>query len=80
MAGSPLVPPMVTQMLSVGEETGKLTAILEKLTSFYTREVDNAVVTLVSIIEPLLMIVIGLGVGVVVASIILPMYKLAGQF
>ncbi len=80
MAASPLVPPMVTQMLSVGEETGKLTAILEKLTSFYTREVDNAVVTLVSIIEPLLMIVIGLGVGVVVASIILPMYKLAGQF
>ena len=79
-AQSPLVPPMVTQMLAVGEETGKLTSILEKLTAFYTREVDNAVTTLVSVIEPLLMVVIGLAVGVVVASIILPMYRLAGSF
>lgn len=80
MVQSPLVPPMVTQMLAVGEETGKLTAILEKLTVFYTREVDNAVTTLVSVIEPLLMVVIGIGVGLVVSSIILPMYQLAGQF
>ena len=79
-AQSPLVPPMVTQMLAVGEETGKLTSILEKLTAFYTREVDNSVTTLVSVIEPLLMVVIGLAVGVVVASIILPMYRLAGSF
>lgn len=80
MLQSSLVPPMVTQMLAVGEETGKLTAILEKLTQFYTREVDNAVTTLVSVIEPLLMVVIGIGVGLVVSSIILPMYQLAGQF
>ena len=77
---SPLVPPMVPQMLAVGEESGQLTQILEKLTHFYTREVDNGVTTLVSIIEPLLMVVIGIGVGLVVASIILPMYQLAGQF
>lgn len=77
---SSLVPPMVPQMLAVGEETGQLTTILEKLTHFYTREVDNGVTTLVSIIEPLLMVVIGVGVGMVVASIILPMYRLAGQF
>lgn len=80
MVQSSLVPPMVTQMLAVGEETGKLTAILEKLTQFYTREVDNGVTTLVSVIEPLLMVVIGIGVGLVVSSIILPMYQLAGQF
>lgn len=80
MLQSSLVPPMVTQMLAVGEETGKLTAILEKLTAFYTREVDNGVTTLVSVIEPLLMVVIGIGVGLVVSSIILPMYQLAGQF
>lgn len=79
-AQSPLVPPMVTQMMAIGEETGKLSEILEKLTAFYSREVDNAVDTLVSIIEPLLMVVIGIGVGLVVASIILPMYQLAGQF
>ncbi|MBI2552531.1 type II secretion system F family protein [Candidatus Uhrbacteria bacterium] len=77
---SPLVPGMVSQMLTVGEETGQFTAILDKLTGFYTREVDNAVTTLVSVIEPLLMVVIGIGVGLVVASIILPMYRLAGQF
>lgn len=77
---SPLIPPMVSQMLAVGEESGQFTSVLEKLTSFYTREVDNAVSTLVSVIEPLLMVIIGLGVGVVVASIILPMYQLAGQF
>lgn len=77
---SSLVPPMVPQMLAVGEESGQLTAILEKLTNFYTREVDNGVTALVSIIEPLLMVVIGVGVGLVVASIILPMYRLAGQF
>lgn len=77
---SALVPPMVPQMLAVGEETGQLAGILEKLTNFYTREVDNGVTTLVSVIEPLLMVVIGVGVGLVVASIILPMYRLAGQF
>lgn len=80
LSQSPLVPPMVSQMLAVGEETGRLVPILEKLTGFYTREVDNGVTTLVSIIEPLLMVVIGVGVGLVVSSIILPMYRLAGQF
>lgn len=79
-SGESLVPPMVTQMLAVGEETGQLIPILEKITSFYTREVDNSVATLVSVIEPLLMVVIGIGVGLVVSSIILPMYQLAGQF
>ncbi|OGL66630.1 hypothetical protein A3B21_02955 [Candidatus Uhrbacteria bacterium RIFCSPLOWO2_01_FULL_47_24] len=77
---SSLVPAMVSQMLAVGEESGQMTQILDKLTSFYTREVDNGVTTLVSIIEPLLMVIIGLGVGMIVASIILPMYKLAGSF
>ena len=77
---SALVPALVPQMLAVGEETGQLAVILEKLTNFYTREVDNGVTALVSIIEPLLMVVIGLGVGIVVASIILPMYQLAGSF
>ncbi len=79
-ADEPLIPAMVSQMLAVGEETGQLIPIMEKITSFYTREVDNAVATLVSVIEPLLMVVIGIGVGLVVSSIILPMYQLAGQF
>ena len=77
---SPLIPAMVVQMLAVGEETGQMAGMLEKLTAFYTREVSNSVTVLVSVIEPLLMVVIGIGVGLVVASIILPMYQLAGQF
>lgn len=76
----PLIPEMVSQILKTGEETGKLTEVLDKLAAFYTREVDNGVNTLVSIIEPALMVFIGVGVGLVVASIILPMYQLAGQF
>lgn len=78
-SASPLVPPMMSQMLGVGEETGRLTHVLEKLNSFYSREVENSLTTLVSIIEPLLMVVIGLGVGLVVSAIILPMYRLAGS-
>ncbi|MDP3244915.1 MAG: type II secretion system F family protein [bacterium] len=77
---SKLVPPMVNQMLSVGEETGRLTDILKKLSSFYTREIENGVANLVSVIEPLIMIIIGVAVGVIVSAIIMPMYKLAEQF
>jgi type IV pilus assembly protein PilC len=77
---SKLVPPMVSQMLSVGEETGQLTEVLKKLTAFYTREIDNSLTNLVSIIEPLIIIIIGVGVGLIVSAIILPVYKLASQF
>lgn len=77
---SKLVPAMVNQMLSVGEETGKLTDILKKLNSFYTREIENGVANLVSVIEPIIMIVIGVAVGGIVSAIIMPMYKLASQF
>lgn len=80
LAKSPLVPNMVHQMLAVGEETGRLREILAKLTSFYGREIDNSVTNLVSIIEPLIMIVIGAAVGLIVSAIILPMYQLASQF
>jgi len=67
-------------MLAVGEETGRLTEILKKMSAFYAREIDNSVRSLVSIIEPIIMIVMGVAVGVIVSAIILPMYKLASQF
>jgi type IV pilus assembly protein PilC len=74
------MPPMISQMMSIGEETGRLKEVLEKLTDFYSRELSNSVANLVSAIEPLIMLVMGGAVGVMVAAIILPMYNLATQF
>jgi type IV pilus assembly protein PilC len=77
---SPDVPAMVSQMMSVGEQTGRLEQILTKITEFYSREVENLVNNMVSLIEPLIMIIMGIGVGLMVAAIILPMYQLASSF
>jgi type IV pilus assembly protein PilC len=77
MLESQEVPAMVSQMMRVGEETGKLDQILEKLTGFYSRELENMVANLVTLIEPLIMMVMGVAVGFVVVSIILPMYNLS---
>jgi type IV pilus assembly protein PilC len=79
-ARSSTMPQMVPQMMGVGEETGRLGEVLEKLTEFYSRELQNLVANLVSAIEPLIMLVMGLAVGVMVSAIILPMYNLAAQF
>lgn len=73
------VPTMIPQMMAVGEETGKLGEVLERLTGFYSRELSNSVSNLVSAIEPLIMLVMGGAVGIMVAAIILPMYNLASQ-
>ncbi len=73
------VPMMIPQMMAVGEETGRLGEVLERLTGFYSRELANNVSNLVSAIEPLIMLVMGLAVGIMVAAIILPMYNLASQ-
>ncbi|MEA3249681.1 MAG: type II secretion system F family protein [Patescibacteria group bacterium] len=74
------MPDMVPQMISVGEETGRLAEVLAKLTDFYTRELSHAVSNLVHAIEPLIMMVMGVAVGVMVAAILLPMYNMATQF
>lgn len=74
------VPSMYSQMLSVGEETGKMNEILSRLSSFYSRDIDNFVANLSTIIEPVIMVILGLAVGTMVAAIILPMYSLATQF
>lgn len=74
---SAVVPSMVGHMLSVGEQTGRVDLVLSKLSSFYAREVDNAVANLVTLIEPLILMVMGVAVGVMVAAILLPLYNLA---
>ncbi|MBU4375338.1 type II secretion system F family protein [Patescibacteria group bacterium] len=74
------MPMMVSQMMSVGERTGKMDIILERLTDFYDREINNIVANLMTLMEPVIMVVIGAAVGMMVAAIILPMYNMAGQF
>ena len=77
---SNLFPGTVTQMLSVGEQTGRLDDILGKLTNFYTLELETRVRTLIALFEPLILVIMGVGVGIMVSAIILPMYQLATSF
>ncbi|MEK7588383.1 MAG: type II secretion system F family protein [Patescibacteria group bacterium] len=72
------IPGIMVQMVKVGEETGSLGQILKTLADFYKREVDDAVDTLVGLIEPIMIVVLGLGVGILLVSILLPIYNLAG--
>jgi type IV pilus assembly protein PilC len=69
-------PPMVSQMVKIGEETGELEKMLSKIADFYEDEVDASIQSLTSIIEPLMMIAVGLMVGVIIISMYLPMFKM----
>lgn len=71
-----LFPPMVTEMIAVGEETGSLTVILKELARFFESEVSIATKSLSSIVEPVLMILVGLAVGVFALSVIQPIYSI----
>jgi type IV pilus assembly protein PilC len=77
---SKIFPKMVPHMISVGEETGTLDKTLLKVTDFYEKEVDNTIKNLSSILEPLIMIVIGLGTGFIVISVITPIYQMSTLF
>jgi type IV pilus assembly protein PilC len=72
----PVFPPMVTRMIAVGEETGDIDGMLTKIAEFYESEVDAAVKALTSIIEPLMIVVVGGIVGSIVISMYLPMFKI----
>jgi type IV pilus assembly protein PilC len=71
-----IYPPMVIQMIRVGEETGSMTEILKNLANFYEEEVDNTTKNLSSIIEPIIMVIIGAAVGFFAVSMIQPMYSM----
>ena len=72
------LPGILVQMVKVGEETGSLGQILKTLADFYKREVDDAVDTLVGLIEPVMIVVLGFGVGVLLVSVLMPIYNIAG--
>jgi type IV pilus assembly protein PilC len=72
----PVFPPMVTQMLAVGEETGAVDTMLEKVADFYDAEVDATVSALTSLIEPILIVILGAVVGGILISLYLPMFRL----
>jgi type IV pilus assembly protein PilC len=74
------IPGVLAQMAKVGEETGSLGAILQTLSNFYRRELNNAVDTLIGLIEPAMIVCLGLGVGVLLASVLMPIYNLTGNF
>src|SRR5205823_11410892 len=69
-------PPMVSHMVKIGEETGELEKMLGKIADFYEDEVDSAIQSLTSIVEPIMMIMVGAMVGVIVISMYLPMFKM----
>lgn len=75
---SGVFPPMVVQMISVGEATGAMDAMLNKIADFYDEEVDDAVGNLTAMMEPLLMVFLGTTVGGLVVAMYLPIFKLAG--
>lgn len=77
---SPLIPQVMVQMVRVGEETGEVGSILNTLARFYKRETDNAVDTIVGLIEPAMIIMLGLGVGGLLTSVLMPIYDITSSF
>lgn len=79
LAPYPEIPGIMVQMIRVGEETGELGNILKTLSKFYQREVTQAVDTLVDLIEPAMIVLLGLGVGFLLAAVLVPIYNLSGS-
>lgn len=73
-------PPLVSQMVAVGEKTGRLDDLLSKLSKFYSREVELLVDSLTEIIQPVLIVVLGVLIGGLIGAVILPIYQIAQQF
>lgn len=79
LALSPVFPPMVTRMIGIGEKTGSLEQLLEKISEFYDEQVRATVKALTSLIEPIMIAVMGLMVGTIVLSVFLPIFELQKQ-
>lgn len=80
LAKHPEVPPILVQMTRIGEETGKLGYVLKTVARFYKREVNSAVDTMVSLIEPMMIVFLGVGVGFLLVAILGPIYNISAGF
>lgn len=80
LAKDPLYPPIVFQMVSVGEETGKMDEVLAKVAKFFQSESEEAIKGLTTALEPLIMIILGVGVLFLITAIIMPIYNLTSSF
>jgi type IV pilus assembly protein PilC len=76
LAETKVFPPMVTQMIAVGESTGAVDSMLNKIADFYDEEVDSAVANLTATIEPVLIVFLGITIGSIVISMYLPIFRL----
>lgn len=72
------IPVLITQMIKIGESSGRLEFILENVAKFYQREVDSSLENLVALIEPALIIFLGIGIGILVTAVLVPLYNLVG--
>ena len=73
------IPPIVSQMIRIGEETGSLTQVLKSAGSFYNQEVETMTKNLTTLIEPILIVFLGIGVGILTVGVLMPIYNIAGQ-
>src|SRR3989344_3514781 len=80
LTANPDFPPIIGQMVRVGEETGKMDEVLGRLSVYFEAESENSIRNLTTALEPVILVVLGLGVGILVISIILPIYNLTSQF
>ena len=80
MRKHPDIPGIMVAMIKIGEESGNMGQILDTMARFYRREVNNAVDTLVSLIEPFMIVSLAFGVAVLLASILIPIYNIASSF
>ncbi len=76
---SPLIPPMVSHMIKIGEDSGQVDSVLGHITKFYGQEVELMAKNMSTLIEPVLMILIGLGVAFMAVGVLMPIYNIAGQ-
>lgn len=76
---SPIIPPMVSHMIKIGEDSGQIDAVLGHIDKFYSQEVDLMTKNMSTLIEPLMMIMLGIGVGFMAVGVLMPIYNIAGQ-
>lgn len=80
LAETAVFPPLLPRMVAIGEETGKLSDVLMKISAYFSQEAEAGVRNLTTALEPLIMIVLGIGVGFLIISVLMPIYNLTSQF